>query len=258
MVERKEMYGISVGGIPLDKVIEDQRDKRIIKIRDQEVIVSLKRKKKPPIKKPPWRQNQRIKSKDSKPSKVRYLTKREIEEEAMEKEIKKIDREGLTVAESIYLAFKENEWKGLRSAQIGHAIGKPPNNTSALVSVMKKNGMLVMEEREHNKFYYSVSEDCQELGRVGWGNMFREIQNRVRHERKAKTKQRVGKDVGGGPEKVKDETPLAFGSAQKLAADVRKHTGNLDAAIEDARLAGLQVDLKTEDGALKVKVYKEF
>jgi hypothetical protein len=61
----------------------------------------------------------------------------------MEKEIKVIDTEGLTGAESIYEAFIKNDWKPLSSSQLAHSTKKNIGSIGALVSTFCKNNMLI-------------------------------------------------------------------------------------------------------------------
>jgi hypothetical protein len=187
------------------------------------------------------------------PGKVRYLTKKEIEGEVMEKEIKVIDTEGLTGAESIYEAFIKNDWKPLSSSQLAHSTKKNIGSIGALVSTFCKNNMLIRHKEGPKKFYYTVSEDCQGIGRIGWGNMFREFVNRERDGRKKKKKKQKP-SVSHKAKKIAEtkraqvtiKTPdhgIMMSSAQTFHRCVDK----LNLALKNVILLGLKVDIQIVD-----------
>jgi hypothetical protein len=256
MSEERALDGIRLDGRPLADVIVNQKDTRIIKVRNSEVYVH---KKKRGAKLPPFRQHQRMRTKDSKPSKVKYISKKQIEEEVMQKEIKKISDPDLTGAESVYVAFKINDWRAMRSRQIGYSTGKSAASIGALMSTMTKNGMLVREEKEPKKFYYSVSEDCQDLGRIGWGNMHRKFVNETVAKRKKTKKAKSPKKTSTSSTPTWDE---------RKADAVHRAVDKLNTAIRDAMIQGLNVDIniltaeyegdKKQSPIIDHKVYKEF
>ena len=86
----RQFDGIKVDGIPLADVIKDQRDNRIITVRDREVAVQCRNRKRHGLRKFTYAPHQRILPKDRKPSKGRHLSNKELEEVIMEKEIQRL------------------------------------------------------------------------------------------------------------------------------------------------------------------------
>jgi hypothetical protein len=242
---------ITLNSIPLAEALPEIRDKRIINIRDKAIQAMEKGiKGAKPIKKAPWRQHQKMCTKDFKPGKGRHLTKKEIEEEIMERDIKKINAEGLTGAECIYVAFKEMDWRELRTPEITFATDKAYASISALLSTMQKNGMLVRREKEPKKFYYKVAEDCQGLGRVGWSNMVKEMQNTTRKDnykkKKSKELEKVSKNPIAPVATVKtEEVNMASELAgdKQVARNVRSYLEKLNLAIGNAEKRGLVTEI---------------
>jgi len=215
---------------------------RLIKVRDRVVIISKKR-------------NKFKKALES------YQKKRE---EVMQTEVKRIiEKDGLTGAESIYMAFKQNNWIGMRGSELRYSTGKPPGTISAIISSMQKNDILMRTEKEPRKFYYTVPEALQGIGSVGWNNMFKEIRNaNSKKTRKEKTKkQKPSVTQKAKKAKVVNALiPTPTSTEDILAKEIRKHLNSLNASIEKAHMIGLTVDITLPDHltGYNVKVYKEF
>jgi DNA-binding MarR family transcriptional regulator len=252
----REFDGIKVDGMPLADVIKDQRDNRIIQCRNR---------KRHGLRKFTYAHHQRILPKDRKPSKGRHLSNKELEEVIMNEGIEKINKEGLTMVEAIYLAFKENNWKALRSPEIAFATDVKLPNVSSILSKMTKDGMLVREEKERRKYYYSVSPELEDFGRMAWLKMYREIDNRLKKEKKkpkVAKKSKVEKVVENQP--VDDKTlSIAPAGSEESREDVAKGIHEsikyLNLEIANAHVEGLTVEMKQdENGVVKVRVYKEY
>lgn len=271
MENERQFDGIRIDGVPLADVLKDQRDNRVIMVRDKEVAVQVKCKKRHPVGKFVYRQHQKMFTRDHKPGKGRYLSRKELEEVKMDKEVVKINKEGLTIVEAIYVAFKENGWRELRNNEIAHATGIKLTSSSSVISKMAKDGMLEREQREPRKFYYKVSEDCQELGVVGWTNMYREADNRLKKEarqskvKKPKKTKSLSKVVGNQPVEKEvvgnqpDDDVLINSAYKNIATQIHSLVSELGSMMQTAQAMGLQVDIIAKSGEeLKSRVYKEF
>lgn len=264
----RQFDGVRMNGVPLADVLKDQRDNRIIKVRDREVAVQMKSKKKHSHGKFAYATTHRIHKKDLKPAKGRHLSIRELEEAKMEKEIRKINKEGLTQPEAIYMAFKENGWKELRTPEVGYAIGIKGGikSINPIIYKMKLGGMLTCEKRGHKKFFYQVPEDIQGLGRVGWANMYREIDNDFKRKQNEKKKSIQFKPSSSN----QSSTPSISSNVRSelsgntprdpadVANDIHRLVDDLDRLAAEARSIGLTVKISQSDIAIDSKVYKEY
>lgn len=210
----------------------DDRNKRVIRVKNRRIIVEKK---------------------------VKTFHRKPKEEGVMRTTaIKVIEKGDMPAAEAIYLGFSENLWQWMRSRDIARAIGHPMNSTSAIISMMKNNGMLEITEKEPRKFYYRVPDDYKDLGRTGWGNMFREIQNALRKKSKAKAAKKRKVKVSPAPiaKKAKREADQLTGD--KMIAD-RIHTmvKGLNEAVKKAITRGLSVSLIVGDCLYNVDVGKD-
>lgn len=251
----RDFDGIRVDGVPLADVLKDQRDNRTIMVRDREVAVQMKSKKKHPVGKFIYAPHQKMYQKDMKPGKGRYLSRKELEEAKMEKDIKKINTEGLTLVESIYVAFRENGWASMKSIELAHAVGSIQTSISSIVSKMTKDGMMTRAELKPNRYYYQISDECKGLGRIGWANMYREMDSRLKKEKKSKPtkkKAKKAKVVGNQPVLKSDS------NYEKLANKIHRLVENLSVAVQAAERMGLKVDLEITKDNCHSRVYKEF
>jgi hypothetical protein len=270
-MNEKTLDGIRVDGVPLADVLKDQRDNRIIEVRDREVAVQVRNKKKHKHGRFVYASSQRISSKDRRAGKPRYLSMKQLEEAKMEKQIQTINKEGLTAVEAIYVAFKENNWNDLKSSEIAFATDLKLTSVSSIISKMTKDGMLSREEREPRKFYYSVSEECEDVGRVAWVNMYRELDARLKREKnkkkksvkdletiEAKLKKKEKKDT---PAEVVENQP-PFGNdpraPEDVANEIHELVNKLDVLVGEACKAGLTVEISQGQASVDSKVYKEY
>ena len=169
----------------------------------------------------------------------------------MNEGIEKINKEGLTMVEAIYLAFKENNWKALRSPEIAFATDVKLPNVSSILSKMTKDGMLVREEKERRKYYYSVSPELEDFGRMAWLKMYREIDNRLRRESKNSSVSKKVKTAKQKVTKIVEETNKE--TRDRQAAEIIHVLGDkLNLALKNAIVMGLNVDLQVVDFDYKV------
>jgi hypothetical protein len=115
--------------------------------------------------------------------------------------------------------------------------------------------MLVREEKSPRKFYYTVSEDCQGIGRMGWGNMVRDIQSKHRKSHPSYKKQL--KQIAPDP------TFSGKNLDSQLAKEVHITIKRLNVAIKNACDQNLTVELEVinQEGScphVQDRVFKEF
>lgn len=263
-MNERNLDGIRVDGVPLAEVIKDQRDNRVINHMSREVSVQMKCKKRHPIGKFVYSSHQKFYPKDRKPSKGRYLTKKELEEAIMEKEIKKINAKGLTIVEAIYIVFKENGWGDLKSRDISFSCDIKQQNISPILSKMFQCGMVDREEKEPNRFYYRVNMSWVEVGRLRWAKKYRDFESELKRMRRKSVKKKDGQ-VTTNKKAIWEKVGPAKQKATPIVKETNKETRDrqaaeiihllvdkLNFALKNAIVMGLNIDIQVVDFDYKV------
>jgi DNA-binding HxlR family transcriptional regulator len=260
---------ININGVPLAEVLKDQRDNRIIEVRGRQIAVQRKHSKQRRSKKFVFAHHQKMSFKDRAPGKCRHLSLKEIEEVKMQRDVKKINADGLTNVEAVYVAFKENDFKELRSSEITYATGVNPGSISGILSILVKHDVLYRERDKvmPRRFYYRMDEAVRELGREGFVRMHNDIAAKRKKPKKAKAKKAPKPSVPQGttgkpaPTKADDakKVPGVFRDDKDIAADLHKAVEGLEWVLKEAQQAGLSVELiYPHVDTVYFKVYREY
>jgi DNA-binding HxlR family transcriptional regulator len=261
---------ININGVPLAEVLKDQRDNRIIEVRGRQIAVQRKHSKQRRSKKFVFAHHQKMSFKDRAPGKCRYLSLKEIEEVKMQRDVKKINTGGLTNVEAVYMAFKENDFKKLRSPEINYATRVNPGSISGILSTLVKHDILSREKDEimPRRFYYRMDEAARELGREGFVRMYNDIVAKRKKSKKAKANRTLKAPKPSMPQGAMGKSTVTVEvkakevpskSDQGIAANLHKIVDRLEVALEEAQQAGLSVELiYPHVDTVYFKVYREY